>query len=114
MSHLGASSTKGFVVVQDSDDQAPPSVDGRVGDGYETSHISRQKTRFNVDLDRQLGEELRDAVVYAQYHGRPDITQTALVGRSIRIALDELKQELGVGSFPPRGGRSPRPGRPPV
>lgn len=83
------------------------------GDRYETSHISSEKTRFSVDVDLELGEELRDAVVYAQYQGHPHITQAALLRRGIALVLDELREELDVDEFPPRGERSPRPGRPP-
>lgn len=84
------------------------------GDRYESSHISSEKTRFSVDVDLELGEELRDAVVYAQYQGHPHITQAALLRRGISLVLDELREELDVDEFPPRGERSPRPGRPPT
>lgn len=84
------------------------------GDRYESSHISSEKTRFSVDVDLELGEELRDAVVYAQYQGHPHITQAALLRRGIALVLSELREELEVEDFPPRGERSPRPGRPPT
>lgn len=73
-----------------------------------------RKKRITFDLRPEIVEELRDCVVYAQYHGRPDITQTGLVERGLLLAIQELGLEFQVEHFPPRRDRRPRVGPPPL
>ena len=74
----------------------------------------RARARLSVDLDADLVDELKDAVVYAQHRGQPELTQVALVETGLRQALEDLAADLGVEDFPSRGDNTPKPGRRPA
>ena len=74
----------------------------------------RRTRRLSIDLDAELVEELRDAVVYLQRSGVPETTLAGLVAASIGEALQQLRTERGLERFPSRGPHQPKPGRRPT
>lgn len=77
------------------------------------SSTSRRTRRLSLDLDAEVVEELRDAVVYLQRHGQPEVTQVGLVTDALVGQLDALREEHDLESFPPRGHLPLKPGRRP-
>lgn len=87
-------------------------VDERPSPTRDTAPGSRTR-RLSLDLDRELVEELRNAVVYFQRQGHPELTQVGLITSALESLLHELRQDHGFERFPSRGDTRPKPGRRP-
>lgn len=75
---------------------------------------SSRTQRLSLDLDYELVEELRNAVVYLQRQGHPEITQVGMIASALDSLLRSLRQEHGYERFPARGATRPKPGRRPT
>lgn len=71
----------------------------------------RATQRIALDLPSDVVDELKDAVVYLQRNGYPEVTQVGVVADAVRVALGEVRKHHGLERFPARGEHKPKPGR---
>lgn len=105
--HTPRSAAAELVQPTDRQDATPPHAPAQ------SSREPRRTRRVSLDLDADLVEEFRDAVVYLQRHGQPEVTQVGIVTKALTDALAALKDEHGVNHFPHRHERRLKPGRRP-
>ena len=85
--------------------------DSRSGAGNDAGKRRGATQRISLDLPSDVVDELKDAVVYLQRSGHPEITQVGVVARAVRVELDEVRKRHGLERFPARGEHKPKPGR---
>ena len=91
-----------------SDTKSVPAVNDAKGSDR------RSTRRLSLDLDARVVEDLKDAVVYLQRNGEPEVTQVSIVSTAIAEAVGSLQRDRDVDQFPPRGEHRPKPGRRPT